>query len=156
MSIAKHILTTIILSTVVNLVVGQDVALGTGERVIIDCGPLIDATEVAEPNVNWYHNENKLSSGSVLNVVISQDNRLCTITETVLDAGGKLGNGGNYACEVCHNMSTCRSNSTIIDVCGMKQLNIHLLLNVLYFYTQVNHTCYYHHLHQWCHHLLHL
>ena len=116
-----------------NLVVGQDVKLGTGKRVIIDCGPLIDASEVAEPIVNWYHNENELTSGSVLNVVMSQDNRLCTITETVLDTGGQLGNGGIYTCEVCHNMSTCRSNSTIIDICGMEQLNIHLLLNVYTF-----------------------
>ena len=116
-----------------NLVVGQDVKLGTGKRVIIDCGPLIDASEVAEPNVNWYHNENELSRGSVLNVVISQDNRLCIITETALDVGGQLGNGGIYTCEVCHNMNTCRGNSTIIDVCGMEQLNIHLLLNIYTF-----------------------
>ena len=102
----------------VSLVVGQDVKLGTAERVIIDCGPLIDTTEVAEPGINWYHNVNKLLSGSVPHVVISEDNRLCIITETILPAGGQLGNGGNYTCEVCYNMSTCRSNSSIIDVCG--------------------------------------
>ena len=101
-----------------NVVIGQDIILGTGERVIIDCGPLIDASEVADPNVNWYHNGFTLSSGSVLNVIISQDKRLCTITETVVPVGGQLGNGGTYTCEVCNNMSTCRSNSTTIDVCG--------------------------------------
>ena len=102
----------------VNLVVGHDVKLGAGERVIIDCGPLIDATEVTDSNVNWYHNGLGLSSGSVPHVVLSQDRRLCIITETALPVGGQLGNSGNYTCEVCYNMSTCRSNSSIIDVCG--------------------------------------
>ena len=101
-----------------NVVIGQDVILGTGERVIIDCGLLIDDSELSDLNVNWYHNTLSLSNGSVPDIVISQDRRLCIITETAVPIGGQLGNGGTYTCEVCNNLNTCRSNSTTIDVCG--------------------------------------
>ena len=100
------------------MVIGQDFILGTGERVIIDCGLLIDTSEVSDPNVNWYHNKLSLSNGSVPDVVISQNRRQCIITETAVPIGGQLGNGGTYICEVCNNLNTCRSNSTTIDVCG--------------------------------------
>ena len=101
-----------------NVVIGQDIKLGPGERVVIDCGLLIDASEVSDLNVNWYHNKLSLSNGSVPDVVISQDRSQCIITETVVPSGGQLGNGGIYTCEVCNNLNTCRSNSTTIDVCG--------------------------------------
>ena len=101
-----------------NVVIGQDIKLGTGERVIIDCGLLIDNSEVPHLSVNWYHNKLSLSNGSVPDVVISQNRRQCIITETAVPSGGQLGNGGTYTCEVCNDLNTCRSNSTTIDVCG--------------------------------------
>ena len=98
--------------------VGENVKVEMSKQIIIDCGPLIDATEVTNLMIKWLHNNNPLSNGSVPNVVISQDERQCIITESVLPVGGQLGNGGNYTCEVCNDLNTCMSNSTIIDVCG--------------------------------------
>lgn len=88
------------------------------ERVIINCGPLIDSANEPNPIVNWYHNHLGLSNGSAINVVISQDERLCTIAETSVGTGGGLGNGGNYTCEICGNLSNCISRSTITEICG--------------------------------------
>ena len=101
-----------------NAIIGQNFKLGTDEQVIIDCGPLIDSTTVPIPNVQWYFNNLSLLNESTPNVVISQDKRHCIITETLLPVGGQLGNGGNYTCEVCNDISTCMSNSTIIAICG--------------------------------------
>ena len=103
---------------VVNIFVGENVKVGVGKQIIMDCGPLIDATEVTIEMINWIHNANPLSNESAPNVVISQDTRQCIITETSLSFGGQLGNGGNYTCEVCSDLNTCMSNSSIIDVCG--------------------------------------
>ena len=102
----------------VNIDIGQNIKLETDERVIIDCGPLIDAIEVKNVTINWIHNSLLLPNVLVPNVVISQDERQCIIIETLWAAGGQLGNGGNYTCEVCSDLNTCMSNSTIIDACG--------------------------------------
>ena len=102
----------------VNILVGQNVRVGVDKRIIVDCGPLIDSIEATNVMINWIHNTIPLVNGSTPNVVISQDERQCIITRTLLPAGGQLGNGGNYTCEVCNNLNTCMSNSTIIDVCG--------------------------------------
>ena len=103
---------------VVNIFVGENVKVGMGKQIIMDCGPLIDATEVTIEMINWIHNANPLSNGTVPNVVISQDERQCIITASLLAAGGQLGNAGNYTCEVCSDLNTCMSNSSIVDVCG--------------------------------------
>ena len=102
----------------VSILVGQNVRVEVNKQIIIDCGPLIDSTEVTNVMINWIHNTIPLVNGSTPNVVISQNGRQCIITGTLLPAGGLLGNGGNYTCEVCSDLSTCMSNSTIIDVCG--------------------------------------
>ena len=104
--------------TVINVNIGEDSVLGPDERVIIDCGPLIDSINVLDPEVNWIHNDNQISNKSIPNVVISQDKRQCIITETTVNVGGQLGNGGNYTCKVCGNLTTCMSNFTIINICG--------------------------------------
>ena len=104
--------------TVVNIFVGQNVTVGVDKWIIIDCGPLIDSTEVTNVMINWIHNTIPLVNGSAPNVVISQNGRQCIITGTLLAAGGQLGNGGNFTCEVCSDLNTCMSNSSIIDVCG--------------------------------------
>ena len=102
----------------IDIDIGLNIKLGTDEQIVIDCGPLIDATEVTNVMVNWIHNSNPLSNGSVHNIVISQNERQCIINGTVLAVGGQLGNGGNYTCEVCSDFNICTSNSSIIDVCG--------------------------------------
>ena len=103
-----------------NVVVGDNVIVGVGERIVMDCGPLIDATGVSNPMINWFHDGIKLSnkSGSGINVVISQDERLCIIIRTSLTVGGQIAIGGSYTCEVCSNSSACNNRSTIVDVCG--------------------------------------
>ena len=58
----------------------------------IDCGPLIDevvnTTNVTNPMVTWYKHGAVLTTGSAINVEISDDSRLCIITDTLLSAGG--------------------------------------------------------------------
>lgn len=101
-----------------NVVVGDNVKVGVDERVIIDCGPLIDTSSVPNLMVKWYFNGFDLLNGTSSNVVISQDKRLCIITRTLLSVGGELGNSGNYTCEVCSDPTTCMTRSTITDICG--------------------------------------
>ena len=102
----------------VNVLVGQNVGVEVNKQIIIDCGPLIDSIEVTNVMINWIHNTIPLVNGSTPNVVISQNGRQCIITRTLLAVGGQYGDGGNYTCEVCSDLNTCMSNSTIIDVCG--------------------------------------
>jgi len=105
-----------------SVTVGENIRVGEGEHVIVDCGPLIDANGDANSEVAWYLDGLKLSNNSRSNVIISQDERLCIITNTLLSDGGQLGNGGNYTCEVCSGLSSNRSrcliDSAIIAICG--------------------------------------
>ena len=101
-----------------NVVVGNNVKVGVGKQVIIDCGPLIDTTSVPDLIVKWYFNGFEVSNGNSSNVVISQDKRLCIITRTILSVGTKVGSSGNYTCEVCSDPTTCMTGSTITDICG--------------------------------------
>ena len=98
--------------------VGQNVRVGMNKQITIDCGPLIDSTEVTNLMIKWLHNGIPLSNGSVPNVVVSQNERQCIITAAALPAGGQVGNGGNYTCEVCNDLNSCSSNTSIVDVCG--------------------------------------
>ena len=105
--------------TVVAIFVGQNIRVEVNKQIIIDCGPLIDATEVTNiTKINWIYNNNPLSNISTPNVLISQDERQCIITGTLLGVGGQLGNSGDYTCEVCSDLNTCMSNSSFIAVCG--------------------------------------
>ena len=90
--------------------------------VTIDCGQLIDevasTTNVTNPTVTWYKDGAVLITGSAINVEISDERRLCIITDTLLAVGGQLGTDGNYSCEVCSTPTNCQRNDTCAAVCG--------------------------------------
>ena len=90
--------------------------------VTIDCGQLIDevasTTNVTNPTVTWYKDGAVLITGSAINVEISDESRLCIITDTLLAVGGQLGTDGNYSCEVCSTPTNCQRNDTCAAVCG--------------------------------------
>ena len=97
--------------------VGEPVIVPEDIRVTIDCGEVIDAAPIENPTVTWYKNGIPITNGSAINVVISADNRLCIITDTLLAVGGQLGTDGNYSCQVCTSME-CNITNSIHDVCG--------------------------------------
>ena len=101
--------------------VGQSVTVKESKHVIIDCGSPIDDTVaggVTTPDVAWYKDGLKITNGSVNNVVISENERQCIITEASPAVGSKPGNNGNYTCEVCSDPSTCTTRTTSVHVCG--------------------------------------
>ena len=104
--------------------VGQDVIVnGEGVRVTIDCIQLINnktISGVQNPTVNWYKDGVSITNGSAVNVVISNDDRLCIITNTLLTVGGQAGTDGNYTCEVCNGTANCISKESTHVVCGKK------------------------------------
>ena len=71
--------------------------IGLNEQVIIDCGPLIDNISDVNRDVTWYIDGILISSGSVMNVKISTNKRLCLISNTSLATNDQL---GNYTCKV--------------------------------------------------------
>ena len=75
--------------------------IGLNEQVIIDCSRLIDAFGDVNPYVTWFIDGIPISSGSVMNVKISADNRLCLISNTSLATNDQL---GSYTC-VVHQVS---------------------------------------------------
>ena len=94
--------------------VGEPVLVSTKVRVTIDCSPLIDraiANGISNPTVRWFRDGFELSNGSATNVEISANRRLLIITETAVSVGGRLGNDGNYTCDVCTGFmdSNCRA-----------------------------------------------
>ena len=95
--------------------IGQSVSLNENKHVIIDCGPLINDTIT---DVVWYKDGLKITNGSVTDVVISENERECIITEASIAAGAKPGNNGDYTCEVCSDSSTCTNSTTSVYVCG--------------------------------------
>ena len=104
---------------------GQAVVVGEGVQVTIDCGSLIDdkiSSGVQNPTVNWYKDGTKLTSGSAINVILSNDHRLCIISSTLLPVGGQAGTGGNYTCEACSGTTNCISQKSNLTVCGKKDL----------------------------------
>ena len=100
------------------MIIGQNVKVEVDKQINIDCGPLIDATNITDFDITWYRNGLELSNSSGIQVVLSQDKRLCIISKTSLSTGTRPGNSGEYKCEVCTNLNTCRSNFTRIDICG--------------------------------------
>ena len=117
-----------------NVLIGQTIKVEEDVEVIIDCTELIDAAindGTSNPNVTWYKNGIPIVNGSVINTVISSDNRLCIINNTLLtgsgdairiddnigSAGVDFGTSGNYTCEVC-NISACKNLTSTKVVCG--------------------------------------
>ena len=101
--------------------VGHHVVLVKKEHVIIDCGSLINSTVGNGGGISdvvWYKDGVKITNGSIANVVVSESERECIITEALLAVGSKPGNNGNYTCEVCCNPSTCSNKTTSVHVCG--------------------------------------
>ena len=100
---------------------GEPVIVPEDIRVTIDCSPLIDAVAAEigmAPIVRWYKDDTILTTGSAINVEISDDGRFCVITDTSLAVGGQLGTDGNYTCEVCMSPTNCETNITCAAVCG--------------------------------------
>ena len=100
---------------------GDPVRVREYVRVTINCSNLIDEAINAgfpNPTVTWTKDGIALTNNSQPNVVISADNRLCIITDTLLAVGGQLGNGGNYSCEVCTTGVDCMVGPTCVAVCG--------------------------------------
>ena len=104
--------------------VGESVSVRQYVQVTIDCSQLVDGvldnTGVSNPTISWYKDGLIITNGSQRNVLISADNRLCVITDTLMAIGGQLGTDGNYTCQVCSDsmMVNCTSNETIATVCG--------------------------------------
>ena len=88
-------------------------------KVTIDCGPLIDqvvnTSGITNSTVTWYFNDFLLTTGSAINIEISNDGTFCIITNTLLDL---FGTGGNYSCVVCSASINCKRNDTCFAVCG--------------------------------------
>ena len=102
---------------------GDHVIVPEDIRVTIDCGPIIDAVTAEigmAPTVRWYKDDTLLTTGSAINVEISDDGRFCVITDTLLAVGGQLGTDGNYTCEVCRNPTdtNCNRTDSCNAVCG--------------------------------------
>ena len=105
-------------SLVVSINETDRISTKEGIELTIDCGSLIDAAGIPNPIIRWYKNDVLLTNGSVINVVISQDQRLSIITGTLMAAGGQLGTEGIYTCEVC-NATFCAFRSSIAaEICG--------------------------------------
>ena len=115
------------------VVINESVVVFVGERVIVpeyvqltvNCSPLIDqaiSSGVLNPTVNWFIDGNELYNRSLPNIVISADRRLLIITDTLLFFGGRLGNDGNYTCDVCKDFTSPNCNETTpVVVCGEYQ-----------------------------------
>ena len=100
--------------------VGKDVTVNReGVQVTIDCTQLINSRRHIAI-VKWYKDGVNLTTGSVPNVVISNNGSLCIISSTLLTMGGQTGTGGNYTCEVCNGSTNCISETSTHTVCGKK------------------------------------
>ena len=111
----------VVVNNRVEVNVGQDVIVNReGIRVTIDCTQLINNIGVQNTTVNWYKDGVTITNGSAVNVAISNDDRLCIITNTLLTVGGQNGTGGNYTCEVCDGTTNCISKESTHVVCGKK------------------------------------
>lgn len=112
-------------------IVGTPIFVGSNIHVTIDCGPLIEnVTNMYGliSTVTWYKSGLNLTNGSATNVVLSQDNRLCIINNTVLISGGHIGTAGDYTCKVCRNSSDCKNKTSIHKVCGEWDLFLNLVV----------------------------
>ena len=111
----------VVVNNRVEVNVGQDVIVNReGIRVTIDCTQLINNSGIRYPTVNWYKDGVTITNGSAINVAISNDDRLCIITSTLLAMDGQAGTDGNYTCEVCNSTSYCISRNSTHTVNGKK------------------------------------
>ena len=112
----------VVVNDSVTVFVGEPVITPEDIRVTIDCGQLIDdvvnTTNVANSPVTWYKDGAVLTTGSAINVEISDDSRFCVITNTLAAIGGQLGTEGNYFCEVCSTPTQCEISDTSATVCS--------------------------------------
>ena len=112
----------IVINSSVVVFIGDTVIVREDIRVTIDCGPLIDkvatSSGIANPMVTWFKDGAMLTTGSSINVEISDDSRLCIITDTLLAVGDQLGTEGIYSCEVCSTPTQCNESVTSLVVCG--------------------------------------
>ena len=111
----------VVVNNRVRVNVGQDVIVNReGIRVTIDCTQLINNIGVHKPTVNWYKDGVTITDGSAVNVIISNNNRLCIITNTLLYNFRQVGTSGNYTCKVCDGTTNCISKNSTHVVCGKK------------------------------------
>ena len=103
----------------VTVFVGEPVLTLEDIRVTIDCGQLIDevviTSGITNPTVTWFKNRDILTTGSAVNVEISDDGRFCVITDTLLAVDGTY---GNYSCEVCSTPTDCNISTSYTGICG--------------------------------------
>ena len=94
---------------------GEPIIVSADERVVIDCGPQIDSVAAETdmtPIVRWYKDGTIITTGSPINVHISDDGRFCVITETVSGAYSQLVTDNSYFCEVCSTYIDFQRNYT--------------------------------------------
>ena len=109
--------------------VGQDIIVREGVQVTINCTHLINNktnSGVQNPTVTWTKDgvtltNGSTTNGSAVNVAISNDDRLCIITSTLMTVGGQAGNDGIYTCEVCGGNTNCNSGMSSLIVCGKRE-----------------------------------
>ena len=89
------------------------------------------------PTVNWYKDGVTITNESAVNVAISNDNRLCIITNTSLAMDGQAGTDGNYTCEVCNSTSYCISRNSTHVVCGKKDYFNNTCIYNIYMYIYI-------------------
>ena len=100
---------------------GEPVIIPEDVNLIIDCSPLIDAFAAQigyVPTVRWYKNETIIRTGCPINIKISDDGRLLTITGTELGSGSQLVAYNSYFCEACNRPTECLINDTNTGRCG--------------------------------------
>ena len=111
----------VVVNNIVEVNVGEDVIVNReGIGVIINCTQLINNIGVQNPTVNWYKDGVTITDGSAVNVIISNNNRLCIITNTILYNSRRAGTDGNYTCKVCDGTTNCISKNSTHAVCGKK------------------------------------
>lgn len=104
--------------------IGEAVTVRKDENVTISCVQLVNDTGAQNLTINWYKDGISLTNGSETNVVISEDNQFCIITNTLPAVSGDSGTTGNYTCKVCNGSGDCINSTSPIAVCGEFQLEI--------------------------------
>ena len=111
----------VVVNDTVMVNIGENVTAREDIQVVINCTQLVNNkinSGVRKPTVKWYKNGRKIKAGSEINVELSEDKRICVITDTLLAVGGQPGTDGNYTCKVCGGNTKCLSGTSIQAVCG--------------------------------------
>ena len=96
--------------------IGEDITVPRSIKLTINCSLLI-GTLVPFSNITWSRDGVKTTNGSITNMLINQNRHLLILSSTALSTGGRLGNGGTYACSVCSNNGTCIARQSHIEIC---------------------------------------